>query len=84
MNYFGAGHYHIPWRDEINDIYAPGSLECTKISDAYRNDIINNISMFSSFYEINSEVDNEKIWTKLKVKEHKISTRPKSFTQLYF
>ena len=77
VNYFGAGHYHIPWRDEINDIYAPGSLECTKISDAYRNDIINNISMFSSFYEINSEMDNEKIWTKLNVKEHKISTRPK-------
>lgn len=76
VNYIGMGHYHIPWQNIKRQIYVPGSTETTSTNDWRRGDTIDQISMFSSFYEIKSTFENN-VWQSVNVTTHKINVRPK-------
>ncbi|MHA2501992.1 MAG: DNA repair exonuclease [Candidatus Kariarchaeaceae archaeon] len=75
FDYIGAGHHHIPWIREDKRIYAPGSSEATAITDANRDDMINEVSMYSSFFEVN--VEKSEGWGVPEVIQHMIPVRPK-------
>ncbi len=75
VDYIGVGHYHIPWKKPKLKIYCPGSSEATSSNDWNRLDLIDKISIYSSFFEIKSEYISS--WSSPEVITHNIAVRPK-------
>lgn len=76
FDYIGGGHYHVPWKKERFNIYTPGSSEATSSNDWNREDVVDGIGIYSSFYLVESEKD-ESGWKKPVVTECKVPVRPR-------
>ena len=76
FDYIGGGHYHIPWKKDRFNIYTPGSLEATSSNDWNREDVVDGIGIYSSFYLVESEKDGSG-WKKPVVTECKVPVRPR-------
>ncbi len=76
VEYIALGHYHIPWTKPAINSWAPGSSEVTSLNDWHRDDLINNISLFSTMFEVRSDMGKNG-WSYPNVVKHKIKVRPK-------
>jgi DNA repair exonuclease SbcCD nuclease subunit len=81
VDYVGFGHYHIPWTKPAINTWAPGSSEVTSTNDWHRDDLINNISLYSTMLEVKSELEGN-LWSYPEVISHKIRVRPKVILDL--